>query len=367
MSPSLYSTLQFGLRGILYNRVRKKESTAKVLAQKTQKKVHLRRAASSPPFYSARRAKPRTLELKPGKSTLFVLTLAAGFLLPSILPSVGIDYPYFFIFAVVLFAWFLIKWDYLTRIDSRSNATEMVLGVAVIGADYAFNAVRGSTVGLVDFMVIFLASAVLVYGSKSLKSFWVPVVYGVVLLAGYQIENYLPNYVVLQDWLAEVMAGSMRALGIGAIVSGHLVSINLANGTPVALDIASDCTGLQGILAFGMLSTLALLDVKPRVSRLIPVFVVGFLGAFLINIVRLIVVFITFEFFGVSAGSTMHVYFGYLIFIVWVLAFWTMAFRYLGPPRGTLPQQPDTLAKVVPDSAVEPSLLLGRQSGSKSF
>jgi exosortase/archaeosortase family protein len=280
------------------------------------------------------------------RSSAFVLILVAAFLLPAAIPTVGIDYPYFFIFVIVLFAWFLIKWDSVKAMEHKSSIAEMILGAGVIGADYAQNAFRGSNVGLIDLMVIFLASIILVYGLKSMARFWVPVAYGIVLLAGYQIENVLPNYVALQDWLAGVMVGSLRALGIGAAVSGHLVTMNLANGTPVALDVASDCTGLQGILAFGMLSTMALLDMKPKMSRLVPIFAAGFLGAFLINIVRLIVVFLTFEYFGISAGSTMHVYFGYIIFIFWVLAFWMIAFKYLGPARGVLPQQATLVPKL---------------------
>lgn len=281
----------------------------------------------------------RTDGMNISRAQLLTLTMTAGFILPAAIPSIGLDYPYFFIFALVLFAWFLIKWESIRSITSRSRTYEVLLGVAAIGADYSFNAVRGSRVGLVDFMIIFLASVAAIYGFRAFKLFWVPVAYGIVLLAGYQIENILPNYVALQDWLAGVMVGSMNALGIGAALSGHLVTLTQANGTPLTLDIASDCTGLQGILAFGMLSTMALLDMKPRISRLVPLFAVGFLGAFLINIVRLVVVFLTFEYLGVDAGTTMHVYFGYIIFIVWVLAFWAIAFRYLGPPRGSLPPQ----------------------------
>jgi len=76
---------------------------------------------------------------------------------------------------------------------------------------------------------------------------------------------------------------------------------------------------------------MALLDLKPKISKLIPLLMVGFAGAFVINILRLVVVFLTFEFLGVDAGTTMHVYFGYVIFIAWVMVFWTLAFRYLAP------------------------------------
>jgi exosortase/archaeosortase family protein len=113
-------------------------------------------------------------------------------------------------------------------------------------------------------------------------------------------------------------------------VSGHVVYLS-SNTGPLALNVESDCTGIQGILAFGLLSTMSVLDLKPRLSRLLPLFALGFLGAFLINIVRLFMVFLTFEYLGVAAGTEVHVYAGYTLFIVWVLAFWSLAFRYLGP------------------------------------
>ena len=282
--------------------------------------------------------------MKLGKAEVFALILAVAFILPAAIPFVGLDYPYFFIFVIVLFAWFMIKWERVKSIPSAGGVPEIALGAAVIGLDYGVNAARGSSVGLVDLMVIFMAAVVMVYGIRTLKLFWVPLAYGVVLLAGYQIENALPNYVALQEWLAGVMAGAMNALGVSAGVSGTQVYMLLANGMPAILDVSSDCTGLQGILAFGLLSTMALLDLKPRMSRLIPVFVIGFVGAFLINIVRLFVVFLAFEYLGPDVGGTVHVYFGYLIFIFWVLAFWAIAFRYLGPPRGSLPRQAPMMA-----------------------
>ena len=272
------------------------------------------------------------------RAYLFLIVLGVGFLLPAALPK-GLDTTYLFILGIVLFAWFVIKWDAVKSLTERSNRFEALAGATLIGADYAYNVVMASPVGLVDLLVIMLGSVVLVFGVKALRLFWVPVVYGVVLLLGYQIENYLPNYVALQDWLAAVMASCLGALGIAATVSGHLVGIMLSDGTRVTLDISTDCTGLQGILAFGLLSTMALIGLKPRLSKTVILFAVGFLGAFLINIVRLLVVFLTFEYFGTDLGTQMHVYFGYLIFIAWVLVFWALAFQYLVPPRGSLPQQ----------------------------
>jgi len=270
------------------------------------------------------------LSILKARTNAFLLAMTAAFLLPTVLPRMSLDYPYFFIMIIVLMAWFIMKWESYRAIDQKSRRLEITLGVSIVAADYAENAILGSPIGLIDLILIFSALVITFFGLRAFKFFWVPAAYGLVLLLGYQIENITPNYVALQNWMAGVMASSMNFLGVSASVSGHVVALNTGTNT-LLLSVEGDCTGIQGILAFGMLSTMALLDMKPKISRLIPLFAIGFAGAFMINILRLIVVFLTFEFLGIDAGSTMHVYFGYLIFVVWVMVFWTLAFRYLTP------------------------------------
>lgn len=270
------------------------------------------------------------------RTNAFLLAMIAAFLLPAVLPRMSLDYPYFFIMIIVLMAWFIMKWESYRAIDQKSRKLEITLGVSIVAADYAENVILGSPIGLIDLILIFSALVITFFGLRTFKFFWVPAAYGLVLLLGYQIENITPNYVALQNWMAGVMASSMNLLGVSASVSGHVVALNTGTNT-LLLSVEGDCTGIQGILAFGMLSTMALLDMKPKISRLIPLFAIGFAGAFMINILRLIVVFLTFEFLGIDAGSTMHVYFGYLIFVVWVMIFWTLAFRYLAPRPAASP------------------------------
>ena len=258
----------------------------------------------------------------------FVLITAAAFLLPLAIPGVGLDWIYFFMMVIFLIAWFVLKWNAVKKITEKSRWFEVVPGLSVIGAIYAYNAFLQEPVGIVDLLVIFLASVVTSFGFGALKKFWVPAAFGVVLLAGYQIENIIPNYVALQDWLAGVLVSLLNALGIEASANGHVVSMVLQNGTFAQLDID---TGLQGILAFGLVSAMALLNTKLNLRRLIPIFAIGLVGAFLVNIVRLLVICLTFFRFGEDAGIAMDVYFGYVVFFVWVLAFWAIAFRYLVP------------------------------------
>lgn len=218
----------------------------------------------------------------------------------------------------------------------RSGKAEKIIGASLIAADYAFNAVRGSTVGVLDLLVIFVGIVIASYGFRAVRFFKVPLAYGIVLLIGYQVESSTPSLIALQDWLAGLMAYILSATGISARASGEIVSMSTSSGSPILLDVRSGCTGLEGILAFALLSTLTLLDFRPRLARIIPIFTLGFAGAFLINILRLLVEFLTYEYGGVSAGGTVHVYLGYLVFIAWVVAFWAIAFRFLGPVQGSV-------------------------------
>lgn len=268
--------------------------------------------------------------IRPSRPYAFVACIAAAFLAAAVIPGIGLDYTYMFIIVLVLAAWFSVKWNAVKAQKIKGSSWEILLGLAIVVAVYAYNMISAARLGILDFTVIFSGLAVTFYGIRSFRLFWVPAVYGAVLLLGYQIENITPNYVAMQDWMANLMASWMSAIGVPSSVNGHIVYLNSGAGR-LALDVAGDCTGVQGILAFGLLSTMSVLDVKVKLSRLVPIFAIGFLGAFLINIVRLFSVFLTFEYLGVEAGTTVHVYLGYVLFIVWVLVFWQVAFKYLSP------------------------------------
>ena len=161
----------------------------------------------------------------------------------------------------------------------KGNLLEIILGVGIIAVDYAQNIIFGSRLGLLDMLFIFCGVVLAFYGIKSFKLFWVPATYGIVLLLGYQLENVVPNFVALQNWMAGVMASSMQLLGIGATVSGHVVYL-YSGSTLLGLNVEGDCTGVQGILAFGMLIYDGGARYKGKALQLIPLFVIGFVGTF---------------------------------------------------------------------------------------
>ena len=241
----------------------------------------------------------------------------------------GIIYPFSFTVSLVILAWLSIKWGALRAFKSRSNYLEVLLGTGIVAADLAENFLAQSSIGLVDMLVIFIAMSVAFYGVKSLRFFVIPISYLTILIAGYWVEFNIPEVQGLQNSLAFLMAALMKLLGVSASVSGNVVVLNGVQ--TLALQVDGPCTGIKGILAFGMLASMAVLDIKSKASRIVPILVIGFVGAFAVNILRLFGVFLAFEYLGVEIGTSMHVYLGYSLFIAWVLVFWSVAFKYLTP------------------------------------
>jgi|GEM_PF-423358 exosortase/archaeosortase family protein len=270
------------------------------------------------------------------KPQLFVAAVFAAYLLPAIIPGTGIDYPFVFTVGIILFAWFVFKWNNLKSIDKKPSLYEIVGGIAVVCLDIIENSFSHSNLGLIDMLLIFFALSIAFYGFKSIGFFYVPYLYLAILIIGYQIENNVPELLSLQYSLAGLMADFMRAIGVSASVNPAQPNIvylqNYASDGSVytmGLEVDGPCTGLKGILAFGLLSSMALLDTKPSKKQLVVLLIAGFTGAFLINIVRLAMIFLTFEYLGVEAGKVMHIYAGYTLFIAWVLVFWSIAFKHI--------------------------------------
>ena len=279
----------------------------------------------------------------------FVVAFVASLLLPSLLPTVTENLTWIFVVVITLCAWLIIKWDALKVLKKRSNMWEVALGVGAIAAIYAENYALHKEVGLIDMALIVAAITVAFYGFRSARFFIVPAAYLVILIAGYQIESSLPQVTGLELWEAGLMTSFMRSLGIHATLSGNVVTLPTPTG-PLALQVANACTGIKGILAFGTLSSMAVLDIKVSYRRLVGILAIGFIGTFLIDLVRLASIFVTFFYIGVSAGETMHIYLGYTLFIAWVLIYWGISFRYL------IPRPAPVQATLVSSSGEKPSI-----------
>jgi exosortase/archaeosortase family protein len=266
---------------------------------------------------------------------VFVISIVVAFLLPIIIPGMGVSVTFAFTILLTLFAWLTIKWGSLKAMKFRANLWEVVLGLAVIVVVYVYkfvlglSGVRGAgNFGLFDMMFVFGAVALTFYGFRSAKFFALPLIYIAILIGGYYMEFNFPQVAALEVWQASLMGGMLKSLGVNVAVQGNIITLG---NTLASFEIAGECTGVKGIMAFGTLSTMAVLDIKMKPKRLALIIGIGFLGTFLINLARLGVVFLAASFVSVDAAIQVHTYLGYILFISWVLVYWSIAFKYLIP------------------------------------
>jgi exosortase/archaeosortase family protein len=280
---------------------------------------------------------------------LFVVSLLAVLFVPYAIPTVTVNETWVFVLGLTLFAWLIIKWEAVVSLTKRSNMLEFVGGIGVVVAIMAENFALHKEFGLIDMTVAVAAVVVAFYGFRSWRFFVVPALYLVILIGGYQLESSLPEFTGLEIWEAALMANFMSTIGVNTTVNGNIVTLAGSAGF-ISLEVASACTGIKGILAFGMLSSMAVLDIKVSVKRLILILSIGFIGVFFMDLVRLAVIFLSFYYLGISAGEVVHIYLGYAVFIVWVIAYWGISFKYL------IPHPAHTSAQLASTTSPGPSL-----------
>jgi exosortase/archaeosortase family protein len=276
----------------------------------------------------------------------FLFFLLLAFFNPVTLLVAGTSLTFIVVVPCTLLVWFAAKWDDITGISETSRLQEKLLGLGIYLLDIAYNLYRRYILGipktpsdvgfgLIDMLITFVGVCIAFYGLTGFKHFKLPTAYLVVLIVGYQLESSITEITFLQNYLANLITSMLNTLGIATSVNGNLVTIESA-GQPLAID--ANCTGVKGMLAYGSLAVLMILDVKTTNKRKALSTAIGFIGTFLVNILRLLTIFLAVYFFGIDVGMAVHIYLGYSLFIVWVLLFWIIAFKYLLKPRESLPE-----------------------------
>lgn len=272
----------------------------------------------------------------------FLLFFLLAFFNPITLWLVGTSRTFIVVVPFTLLVWFAARWSEIEHIDEKSGFAEMLFGVGIYGLVIAYNVHRYLVVGvpkgeaevgfgLIDMLAAFVSVCIAFYGfNGTRKHFILPTAYLSTLIVGYELEFRLPEVTLLQNFLAGTITSALNLFNISASVNGSMVTFN---DTGIILAIDRDCTGIKSILAYGSLAVLMVLDVTSTYARKAFTTIIGFVGTFFVNILRLLTIFFTCHFFGLDAALTVHIYLGYLVFIVWVLIFWSIAFKYLLTPK----------------------------------
>jgi exosortase/archaeosortase family protein len=123
----------------------------------------------------------------------------------------------------------------------------------------------------------------------------------------------------------------LNAEGIGAVAGGGSTIVLPSASKVAAVTVAQACGGVEEVLVFFVAFALMFVDVGRKAPKkalvLLPL---GFVGTYLVSIVRLDAVIVTGYLYGFDAMETVHLYAGVLLYLAFISAFWYLSLKWIG-------------------------------------
>ncbi len=127
----------------------------------------------------------------------------------------------------------------------------------------------------------------------------------------------------------EVRLVAVILTAMGFTVSATKEYVVLGKSQPFVAEIIWNCIGWQSILFFVTTAFIGLQGDRYTKFSKFKVFVIGALGIFWVNILRIVVVILVAYFFGQTTAVIFHDYGSILVVIVWLFAFWWFGYKYV--------------------------------------
>ena len=127
---------------------------------------------------------------------------------------------------------------------------------------------------------------------------------------------YIPSF-------ASFIASILKTIGIGASISGEsptTIILQTLKG-PLPLGFVWGCVGFASLFVFSIILIVVVAETPGKVKTKASWSVLGILGTLFLNILRIVLIFITHYFYGYEVGATVHYFIGYILFITWITIF----------------------------------------------
>lgn len=137
----------------------------------------------------------------------------------------------------------------------------------------------------------------------------------------WQWYKFLEDIVVPYE--ARILAGLLNMMNFSAIANSRGIMLN-----GIFLEIQWNCLGWQsGLLLIA--SFLTGFQGKFSKSSRIEVIIIGVLGTFILNIVRMLIVSMFAVMFGRTAALVFHDWFSLIFVIIWFFVFWWFSYAHV--------------------------------------
>jgi exosortase/archaeosortase family protein len=136
---------------------------------------------------------------------------------------------------------------------------------------------------------------------------------------------------VIVPFEVKMVGGILTLLGMQiAITKEYVILGNPSTGSgPFIAEIIWNCIGWQSLLFFILTSWVGLQGDRYTNTSKIKTLVIGLLGTFLVNILRIVVVILVAYGIGQSTAAIVHEYGSLLVSIGWLFFFWWFSYSFV--------------------------------------
>src|SRR4030043_1013003 len=132
---------------------------------------------------------------------------------------------------------------------------------------------------------------------------------------------------VIVPWEIRMVGVILWPFGFQPSIVGEYLAIG--SKEPFLIEIAWNCIGGASFLFFILTSWIGLQGDRYSNFSKIKAWVIGFLGTFLVNLVRIAIVTLIAFYFGQNIAIIFHDYGSTLFVIIWLLFFWWFSYSFI--------------------------------------
>ena len=188
-----------------------------------------------------------------------------------------------------------------------------------------------------EFSILLCGISLILFGYLKFRPLLLPCSFPLIAIFAFQTyELFSENLESIASPLltptVELTLIFLNLLGVNASSYNHTITFLTRDNIPMYIPIVIDCTGIWSLGAFTVALFMVLLIFPRMISRKGVLFIlIGYLGTYSANIVRVTLICLSGYFYGYSGVTqAVHTHLGWVAFSIWMGVFWYFFFsRYL--------------------------------------
>ena len=265
---------------------------------------------------------PSVPSLRGNRANLFYIFAFAPLLLVFFYNPFSVIIPFYGFLILIL------KYQKLLGFKEANSIQKILGSILVVGSFFVYYVVTSVYPGAAfytpaNYTVYLFGLFLLFFDFSVLKEAFSPLFLIVAATSSSFIAKWLKPFLSpYANDIAYIIVNILRVLGVDANISifGNtpIIAVRSLSGELIRGAFVYECFGVYSALVFSIILVVVLFEDPGRLKVKLAYAIVGLLGTFALNILRVTTIFLADYFYGAEVGGTVHYVIGYVLFSAWL-------------------------------------------------